>query len=597
VTLDAGSYSVSESGPSGYGASYSADCAGSIAVGQTKTCTVTNDDIAPKLIVIKHVINDNGGTSVAGDFTMSVDDPGTNPPSFPGAESPGTSVTVDPGSYSVSESGPSGYEASYSSDCTGSVAIGETKTCTVTNDDIAPQLIVIKHVINDNGGTATASSFTMSVDDPGTNPPSFPGAESPGTTVTVDPGSYSVGESGPSGYAASFSTDCTGSIAIGQTKTCTVTNNDIQPKLIVIKHVINDNGRHNVAGDFTMNVTGSSPSPSSFPGAESPGTNVGINVGSYSVAESGPAGYTSTFSTDCSGSIAVGQTKTCTVTNNDMPMSMFTDTLLCTFDVNSSQSGNQFRLLFTPDPASAGYKLNATNPGQYYYNVFDATSGPATLTMTLPYPWVTQGAVPIHVYNGVTFTTVNGQTCLTPGPELANSTYQVTLGSYTPQAFGSTTTVTVTIPAGVSSGLAYVNIHLDYGLKGTTNWSKGSNNEAISSIGKPTIFDNVNYHFSDTTGGSGDAVNNNTFKKDPGIGGLVQKTGTLMPVANAQVQIYDNKGVLLATVYTDADGWYMWQYKYTGKAATFVVKLPAYGLQQSATLKSNGFLVVSFLVP
>jgi hypothetical protein len=34
--------------------------------------------------------------------------------------------------------------------------------------------------------------------------------------------------------------------------------------------------------------------------------------------------------------------------------------------------------------------------------------------------------------------------------------------------------------------------------------------------------------------------------------------------------------------------------KYTSKAATFVVKLPAYGQSQSVTLKSNGFLVVNF---
>jgi hypothetical protein len=50
-------------------------------------------------------------------------------------------------------------------------------------------------------------------------------------------------------------------------------------------------------------------------------------------------------------------------------------------------------------------------------------------------------------------------------------------------------------------------------------------------------------------------------------------------------------------VYTDADGWYMWQYKYTGKASTFTVKLPAYNLQQSVTLKSNAFVVVNFTVP
>ena len=66
---------------------------------------------------------------------------------------------------------------------------------------------------------------------------------------------------------------------------------------------------------------------------------------------------------------------------------------------------------------------------------------------------------------------------------------------------------------------------------------------------------------------------------------------------NVKVQIYDSSNKLLATVYTDADGWYMWQYKYTGKAATFTVKLPAYNLAQSVTLKSNGFLLVNFTVP
>jgi hypothetical protein len=104
--------------------------------------------------------------------------------------------------------------------------VGETKTCTVTNNDVAPKLIVIKHVINDNGGTAIAANFTMSVTATSPSPASFPGAEAPGTQVTLKQGGYSVGESGPSGYAASYSTDCTGSITVGETKTCTVTNDD-----------------------------------------------------------------------------------------------------------------------------------------------------------------------------------------------------------------------------------------------------------------------------------------------------------------------------------------------------------------------------------
>jgi uncharacterized repeat protein (TIGR01451 family) len=54
VALNAGAYNVTESGPSGYVATLSPDCSGSIAVGQTKTCTITNnDDIAPKVEVVK----------------------------------------------------------------------------------------------------------------------------------------------------------------------------------------------------------------------------------------------------------------------------------------------------------------------------------------------------------------------------------------------------------------------------------------------------------------------------------------------------------------------------------------------------------------
>jgi hypothetical protein len=176
--------------------------------------------------VIKHVVNDNGGAATAANFTL--DSGGTNdtPDNFAGAESPGTEVTLDAGAYNVTESGPSGYTASFSADCSGSIGVGVTKTCTVTNNDQAAKLIVIKHVVNDNGGTATAANFTL--DSGGTNdtPDNFAGAESPGTEVTLDAGAYNVTESGPSGYTASFSADCSGSLASGQTKTCTVTNDD-----------------------------------------------------------------------------------------------------------------------------------------------------------------------------------------------------------------------------------------------------------------------------------------------------------------------------------------------------------------------------------
>jgi hypothetical protein len=69
------------------------------------------------------------------------------------------------------------------------------------------------------------------------------------------------------------------------------------------------------------------------------------------------------------------------------------------------------------------------------------------------------------------------------------------------------------------------------------------------------------------------------------------------PRINVPVKIYSGStptGTPLGTVYSDQDGWYMWQYKYTGKAATFTVNLPTYNTSQTVTLKSNGFLVVSW---
>ena len=41
---------------------------------------------------------------------------------------------------------------------------------------------------------------------------------------------------------------------------------------------------------------------------------------------------------------------------------------------------------------------------------------------------------------------------------------------------------------------------------------------------------------------------------------------------------------LWKTVVTDGDGWYMAQFKYTGKRTTFTVKVVQLGWQQSFTL-------------
>ncbi len=91
------------------------------------------------LTVIKHVDNSSGGSAVASQWTMNVSGMNPSQTSFPGAESPGVKVILDAGAYSVTESnGPSGYQENYSTDCSGTIAFGESKTCTITNIQFTP---------------------------------------------------------------------------------------------------------------------------------------------------------------------------------------------------------------------------------------------------------------------------------------------------------------------------------------------------------------------------------------------------------------------------------------------------------------------------
>jgi hypothetical protein len=285
---------------------------------------------------------------------------------------------------------------------------------------------------------------------------------------------------------------------------------------------------------------------------------------------------------------------------------LVTNSSLCTFDVNSGRDLSQFRLIFTPDQpnSTAGdprWKLNASNPGQFFFNVFvvGTPGSPETITLTLPYPFVTQGANPVHVFDDVTVEE-NGATCLVPGTEIPSSADPPTVPLVDYPNGTIDVEVTFTFP---SSGFAYIAIHLDYGLKHVASKCAPDSKidlDVTCLLSPSTIIDNhapYTFSYSNVASGSVTVENENVVKNDPGIAGLVTSLATGDPVAGVTVEIYNSSGKKLATRYTDADGWYQWTFKYTGKAATFVVKLPAYTLQQSVTLKSNGYVVVNFTVP
>jgi uncharacterized protein (UPF0333 family) len=92
--------------------------------------------------------------------------------------------------------------------------------------------------------------------------------------------------------------------------------NQIHGTLIVTKNIINLNSSINnkKPSDFTITVHGNNPSPSSFPGNSS-GTSVKLQMGMYSVTETGPSGYNSTLLGDCSGGMMSVETKICKITN------------------------------------------------------------------------------------------------------------------------------------------------------------------------------------------------------------------------------------------------------------------------------------------
>ncbi len=266
-----------------------------------------------------------------------------------------------------------------------------------------------------------------------------------------------------------------------------------------------------------------------------------------------------------------------------LPPSAATDSALCYYDRAPDIDGQQFRLIFTPDmQVWPAYKLPASNPGQFFYNVFYTGAGTADFDITVPEPFETQGANPVHVYTGVSVVEIDGFKCFVP--DLDSEIYAGDFSGL----------------SGLSDpgGFLYVTVHLDYDLKGTTGYIPNFNNDALDATDEVTVLiPNLNdytFSVSSSQNDSRTIQNANDFKKIPGFGGLVTD-GVGDPVAGATVVI-TLEGEELGQATTDADGWYMFVYKHTGKPADYTVALQGYGLSESGTLKANKFAEVNFVV-
>ena len=323
-----GTYDLAESGgPAGYSAS-SWDCVGgsqvdgdtvTVALDEAVTCTITNNDTAPTLTVVKTIINNNGGNITDHNaFSLKLD---------------GLAVlhnavnVVDFGDHTVSEDGLPGYVPGlWGGDCNadGSIVLvlDQDASCTITNDDISPTLTVVKTIVNDNGGTVTdENAFGLKVDG---------GVVLHNAINTIDAGNHTVSEDGLPGYVPGpWGGDCNAdgsiSLALGQAATCSITNDDSDStSLTLVKQVTNDNGGGASGSAWTLSAAGPTPFSGSGPNVSS---GAGFFAGTYDLAESGGvAGYSASAWVCVGGTqndgdtitLAPGEVATCTITNDDI---------------------------------------------------------------------------------------------------------------------------------------------------------------------------------------------------------------------------------------------------------------------------------------
>ena len=418
-----------------------------IAVAPTATnaaCTFHNALDRGTLTVIKHVVNDDGGQLIASNFQINVTGNNPSQTTFAGSESPGTTISLDSGEYSVDETTVSGYQKTLSEDCSGTINDSESKVCTITNSDMAPTLKLVKDVENDNGGTKSAADWTLTAtgDENG-----FSDSGNSSTFHPITAGvEYTLSESEVFGYEAGDWT-CEGgslsedkiTLSLGEVVTCTITNDDIKPKLTVTKIV--DPGKYGSEADDLLSV-GEFPLFVSGVSVNSGEANE-FDADDYIIYETGQFGYTSEIGTeegdgcDADGNVTlnVGEEKSCTITNTSehgkiiikketLPDGDTTD-FTFTGDISGTISdGEYFEQIVLPGEYSVSETIptdwhlsditcvgdDETNSGDYDSTVVINIDNQETVTCT--FTNAKKGSITGYKYNDLdgNLTTTNDQT-------------------------------------------------------------------------------------------------------------------------------------------------------------------------------------------
>jgi hypothetical protein len=282
---------------------------------------------------------------------------------------------------------------------------------------------------------------------------------------------------------------------------------------------------------------------------------------------------------------------------------------------NGSCAIDRYTRIFSQD---AAYHFTATNNGQFFYNLsVSGTPGETRhVTLELPWPFVTQGSQPVHVYDSVEwangcFSNYGGGYSFDQITYLKDYhvDYPTVKTGYLPTLKTTRVELEVVIPA---TGFAFIRQHMDDGLKGPAvdvngdgildniaygkDNAENATNPANGAILMPEGYvhpfkmwafkcsavdpdcdlsttdpaTNTDMAFN----GGTELTNDNQFQKNVGVGGAITYNGIngQVPVAGMTVQLWYGSAFVGSAV-SDANGLYSIAYKHKGKADLYTIMI------------------------
>lgn len=374
-----------------------------------------NDDMAPKLTLIKSVVNQWGTDAEPTDWTLYASSSEGN---FNGQS--GVTGTVHAGvGYSLSESGGAdGFKLTDLTCTSGLVGttvtaqVGENITCIFTNTAQPGELTLYKVVNNDNGGSAVETDWDGLLEARMGDADTlyFDHSE----TREVTPGTYTLNEGqGPTGYlwtdlycsnqrpeiapaAVAMETsleDPVVTIGAGERWSCWFTNTSQKPTLTLEKEIINTGGGLASADDWTLTAMAEVTLISGT------GTIVSENVAAISgeavadtpitLGEMGPSGYTaSDWACRDTGSgdpialddgqlwLEIGEDATCRIVNTAIPATGTVDKQVTSAVQNEDGTWTvEYEITVTNNSEFSGYEYSLSDELQYGegIDIIDAT--------------------------------------------------------------------------------------------------------------------------------------------------------------------------------------------------------------------------------